>query len=130
MKKLLSTTLILISVSVKAQDTIHIPTRVAKQIATDLVSYDSLKAVHELTSEQLMLTEKKTVVQDSIITLYKQKTADFLKQISAEEQKTAIWQDQYKVVAKKCKKLKANLTFTRITLTGIIGFLTYLYITK
>ena len=130
MKKLLITILLLGSASVKAQDTIHIPTRVAKQIATDLVSCDSLKAVHELTVQHLELVENKSLVQDSIITLYKQKTADFLKQISAEEQKTGIWQDQYKVVAKKCKKLKANLTFTRITLTGIIGFLTYLYITK
>jgi hypothetical protein len=28
------------------------------------------------------------------------------------------------------KKLKVKLTFTQITLTGIIGFLGYLYITK
>lgn len=130
MKKVITLLLIAISSTAYSQDTIHIPTRVAKQIATDLVSCDSLKAVHELTIQHLELVENKSLVQDSIINLYKQKTTDFLKQISAEEQKTAIWQDQYKVVAKKCKKLKAKLAFTKITLTGIIGGLTYLYITK
>ena len=130
MKKLLTLLLILGATTGYTQDTIHLPTRVAKQIATDLVNCDSLKAVHELTTQQLIHTEEKTVIQDSIITLYKQKSIDYVKQISAEERKTEIWQDQYKVVAKQCKKLKAKLTFTKITLSAIIGGLTYLYIMK
>jgi hypothetical protein len=130
MKKLITIAFILGVATGYAQDTVHIPTRVAKQIATDLVKYDSLKAVHELTAQQLIHTEEKTVIQDSIITLYKLKATDYDKQISAEERKTGIWQDQYKEVAKKCKKLKTKLVFTRIALSAIIGGITYLYIVK
>ena len=130
MKKLITILLILVASTGYTQDTIHIPAKVAKQIVKDLVNCDSLGAVHTLTVQQLIHTEEKTVIQDSMITLYKQKSTDYVKQISAEERKTEIWQDQYKVVAKQCKKLKAKLTFTKITLYAIIGGLTYLYITK
>jgi hypothetical protein len=130
MKQLILILLLGFATSSQAQDTIKLPTRVAKQIVKELVSCDSLKAVHELTIQQLMLTENKVSAQDSMITVYKQKSTDYAKEISAEERKTELWQGQFKIVAKKCKKLKTNLTFTRITLTGIIGFLSYLYITK
>ena len=57
----------------KAQDTVKIPTPIAKQIAKELVSCDSLKAIHELTVEQLTLTESKVVLKDSIISNHVQK---------------------------------------------------------
>lgn len=130
MKNTLIVLSLLIGLQVKSQDTIKLPYPVAKQIVKDLTSCDSVKAIHEQVKIQLAFTEQKTVAQDTIINTYKLKTDNYIKQIDAEQQKTQIWQDQYKTVAKKCKKLKATLTFTRITLSAVIGFLGYLYITK
>ena len=63
----------LLPVLAKSQDTVHIPVPVARQIAKDLVTYDSLKDVHTLIVDQLKLTEDKVVLKDSIIDSYKQK---------------------------------------------------------
>lgn len=130
MKHLVVVLLLGFSTVVQAQDTIKLPTRIAKQIVKELVDCDSLKAVHQLSIQQLMLTENKVSIQDSIITVYKQRSSDYAKQINAEQQKTDLWQGQFKIITKKYKKLKTNLTFTRISLVGIIGFLSYLYIMK
>lgn len=130
MKRFLIILLILGATTGYAQDTIHIPTKVAKQIVKELVSCDSLTAVHTLTTRQLMLTEQKVSAQDSIITVYKQKATDYVKQINAEQQKTTIWQDQYKILTKKYRKLKVNCIAVSVVLTGITGYVAYLYITK
>lgn len=130
MKQILIVVFLLVTVAAKSQDTVKLPAHVAKQVVKDLVVCDSVKAEHEITKQLLILAEKESSAQNIIIDEYKKKTLDFLAQISAEEQKTAIWQDQYKDLAKKNKRLKTTLTITRITLTGIIGFLGYLYITK
>lgn len=122
--------LLLLNVAAKSQDTVKLPAHVAKQVVKDLIICDSVKAEHEATKQLLILAEKESNAQGIIIEEYKKKTQDYLTQLTAEEQKTAIWQDQYKDLAKKNKKLKTTLTITRITLTGIIGFLGYLYITK
>lgn len=130
MKQLLTILFLTLAVVAKSQDTIKIPTPAAKQIVKDLVSCDSLKAVHTLTVQQLTITEQKILAQDTVISTYKNKVKDYIAQIDAEQQKTTIWQDQHKAMTKKYKKLKATLTFTRITLSAAIGFLGYLYITK
>lgn len=130
MKKLLLIILLLGSVSVKGQDTIHIPTYVAKQIAKDLVSYDSTKAVLGLTEEQLNLTEQKVVLKDSIITQYVQKGIMYEERIKNEQLKFDTQGTYIKQLEKKNKKLKVELLFTKITLSAIIGGLGYLYITK
>lgn len=114
----------------KSQDTIHIPTLVAKQIAKELVGCDSAKAILELTKEQLTLTENKVVLKDSIISGYVQKGIMYEERIKNEQLKfdtQGKWVDQLR---KQNKKLKAKLLFTKITLSAVIGGLTYLYITK
>jgi hypothetical protein len=114
----------------KSQDTIHIPYSVAKQVAKDLVSGDSAKAVLELTKEQLTLTEQKVVLKDSIISNHVQKGIMYEERIKNEQLKFDTqnkWVDQLR---KQNKKLKVKLVFTKITLSGIIGGLTYLYFTK
>jgi hypothetical protein len=55
MKKLLLI-LLLSPLFTLAQDTIKLPASVAKTVAKELTSYDSLKAVHGLTVQQLLLT--------------------------------------------------------------------------
>ncbi len=130
MKKLLITILLLGSVSVKGQDTIHIPTVVAKQIAKDLISYDSTKAILELTEDQLGLTEQKVVLKDSIIAQHTQKGIMYEERIKNEQLKFDTQGTYVKQLEKKNKKLKVKLLFTKITLSAIIGGLGYLYITK
>jgi hypothetical protein len=118
------------NVTYYTEDTIKLPYSVAKQIAKELVGCDSAKAILEVTKEQLTLTESKVVLKDSIISNHVQKGIMYEERIKNEQLKfdtQGKWVDQLR---KQNKKLKAKLTFTQITLTGIIGFLTYLYITK
>ena len=114
----------------KSQDTIHIPYHVAKQIAKELVSYDSTKAVLELTKEQLTLTEQKVVLKDSIISNHVQKGIMYEKRIKNEQLKFKTQGKFVDILKNENKKLKVKLVFTKVTLSAVIGGLTYLYITK
>ena len=114
----------------KSQDTVKIPTPIAKQIARELVGCDSTKAILELTKEQLTLTESKIVLKDSIISGHIQKGIMYEKRIKNEQAKFDTQGLFVKQLQKQNKKLKVKLTFTRITLSAIVGGLTYLYITK
>ena len=114
----------------KAQDTVKIPTPIAKQIAKELVSCDSLKAIHELTVEQLTLTENKVTLKDSIISNHVQKGIMYEERIKNEQLKFDTQGLFVKQLQKQNKKLKVKLVFTKITLGGVIGGLTYLYFTK
>jgi hypothetical protein len=112
------------------EDTIHLPYSVAKKIAKELVGCDSAKAILELTKEQLTLTEQKVTLKDSIISGHVQKGIMYEERIKNEQLKFDTqnkWVDQLR---KQNKKLKVKLVFTKITLSGIIGGLTYLYFTK
>jgi len=130
MKKLLITILILGSVSVKGQDTIHIPTYVAKQVAKDLVSGDSAKALLSLTTDQLTLTEQKVTLKDSIIANYVMKDSLYETRIKNQEAISNLQKQYINDLQKANKKLKVKLTFTKTVLGAIIGTLGYLYITK
>ena len=114
----------------KAQDTVKIPTPIAKQIAKELVGCDSLKAIHELTKEQLTLTEQKVVLKDSIISNHVQKGIMYEERIKNEQLKFDTQGLFVKQLQKQNKKIKVKLVFTKITLGGVIGGLTYLYFTK
>ena len=130
MKKLLLVLVLAIPTLGKSQDTIHLPYPVAKQIAKDLVSCDSTKAVLELTKEQLNLTENKVYLKDLTIDMYVNKGVMYEERIKNEQLKfdtQGKWVDQLR---KQNKKLKVKLAFTKITLSAIIGGLTYLYFTK
>ena len=145
MKKLLLFILLSIPVLVKSQtvtynsarnvnymvvDTIKLPYPVAKQITLDLISGDSAKAELKLTNENVTLLEKKVTLKDSIISGHVQKGIMYEERIKNEQLKfdaQGLW---VKDLQKQNKKLKVKLTFTKITLGGIIGGLTYLYFIK
>jgi CRISPR/Cas system CMR subunit Cmr4 (Cas7 group RAMP superfamily) len=118
------------NVTYYTEDTIKLPYSVAKQVAKDLVSGDSAKAVLELTKEQLTLTEDKVVLKDSIISNHVQKGIMYEERIKNEQLKFETqgkWVDELR---KQNKTLKVKLIFTKITLSAIIGGITYLYFTK
>jgi len=112
------------------QDTVHIPTHVAKQIVKDLVSGDSAKAVLSLCNENVTLLEKKVTLKDSIISGHVQKGLMYEDRIKNEQLKFDAQQKWVDQLRKDNKKLKAKLIFTRILGTAIVGGLGYLYFTK
>lgn len=130
MKQLFTILLLTLATIAKSQDTVKIPTPIAKQIARELVGCDSTKAILELTKEQLTLTESKIVLKDSIISGHIQKGIMYEKRIKNEQLKYDIRERYIGILEKNNKKLKVKLAFTKITLGGVIGGLTYLYFTK
>lgn len=130
MKKLLLVLVLAIPTLGKSQDTIHLPYPVAKQITKDLISGDSAKVELGLCNEHVSLLEQKVSLKDSIITGHTQKGIMYEERIKNEQLKfdtQGKWVDQLR---KQNKKLKVKLAFTKITLSAIIGGLTYLYFTK
>ena len=130
MKQLLTILFLTLATVAKSQDTIKIPTHVAKQVVKDLVVCDSLKAVHELTVSQLTLTEQKLALKDGIINKYEQKDSLHNTHIVNLEKISNTQELYIKDLTKKNKQLKVKLLFTKITLSGIIAGLGYLYLTK
>ena len=114
----------------QTQDTIRIPAPIAKLIVKDLVSGDSAKAELKLSTITISLLESKVTLKDSIISGHVQKGIMYEERIKNEQLKfdaQGLW---VKDLQKQNKKLKVKLTFTKITLGGIIGGLTYLYFIK
>jgi hypothetical protein len=113
-----------------AQDTIKLSTPIAKQVVKDLVSYDSLKAVHALTVQQLTLTERKIDVQSNIIKAHEEKGIMYEQRIKNEQEKFVVQGKWVEDLRKQNKRLKVKLRFIQITGVAVGGILTYLYITK
>ena len=111
---------------VKSQDTIKIPTPIARQIAKDLTVCDSSKAMLDLTSKQLILTEDKVVLKDSIISSFKQKCLMYDVMLINEQEKFKVQGKWVEDLRKMNKQLKSKLLYTKITLSAGIGFLAYL----
>lgn len=111
-------------------DTIKLPTPVAKQIIKDLISGDSAKDELKLTQEQLLLTEKQSFIKDNIINDYVKSGLLYEQRLSNEQDKFKVFGLYTKKIEKQNKKLKTKLLFTKIIGGVIVGGLTYLYITK
>jgi CRISPR/Cas system CMR subunit Cmr4 (Cas7 group RAMP superfamily) len=128
MKQLLIILAFILPIVAKSQDTIHIPTYVAKTIARELVSCDSSKAILTLTKEQLTLTENKVVLKDSIISNYVKKENVYKQVITNQEQKFELQGQWVNELRKQNKTLKVKVLYTKISMGAIIGFLGYLLI--
>ena len=128
MKQLLIILAFILPIVAKSQDTIKIPVPAARQIAKDLATCDSIKAVHELTKEQLILTKDKVILKDNIISNYVDKGIMYEERIQNEQSKFKVqgmWVDDLR---KENKKLKVKVLYTKISMGAIIGFLGYLLI--
>lgn len=99
-------------------------------IAKDLVKGDSALSLLKIKENQLILTEKKVIAKDSIISTYKRKEDNYLNQVNNEMTKVEGWQNQYSELKKEHRKLKIKYRFTKVLSYAIIGGLGYLYITK
>jgi hypothetical protein len=124
MKYLLIILISLLPIAVKSQDTsIKMSTSTARRVAKDLVICDSVKAMLELTKEQLSLTEQKVVLKDSIISNHVNKGIMYETRIQNEQDKFKIQGMWVEDLRKQNKKLKTNLTFTKIVLSVALGVL-------
>jgi hypothetical protein len=112
----------------KSQDTIKIPTPVAKQIVKDLVSCDSIKALHELTKEELILTIDKVVLKDNIIKSYVEKGIMYEQRIVNEQEKFKVQELWVDDLRKDNKRLKAKLLYTKIIMGSIMAIATYIFV--
>ena len=124
--KYILTLLLCLPLLVKSQDTIKIPTPIAKQIARDLVSCDSIKALHALTIEELILTQDKLILKDNIISNYVDKGIMYEERIQNEQSKFKVQELWVDDLRKENKKLKVKVLYTKISMGAIIGFLGYL----
>jgi len=135
MKNLIITLLVfvpLFSFGQIKKDTTQIcfPYSVGKQIALDLNKLDQLTELVKLTDKELKETQKKVVVQDSIITTMELKEDNYLLQIKKEGEKYTIVDDQNKDLRTDIKKLKTKNTIIEIVGGAIIGALTYITLFK
>lgn len=96
----------------------------------DLISGDSAKAELKLTEAQLVQTEKKVVLKDSVITTLRLKEVNYLTMIGAEKEKFRIVEDYSKKLEWDLKKEKVKGKFKSILGTGVIAVLTFFLITK
>jgi hypothetical protein len=126
MKQLLIILAFILPIVAKSQDTIKIPVPAARQIAKDLVIYDSIKAIHELTKEQLILTEDKVILKDSIISSYRVKCIMYDTMLINEKEKFAVQGQWINELHKQNKTLKTKLIFTRIVSVAFIALITYI----
>ena len=106
------------------------PIPVVKQIMKDLLVGDSAKAELKLTEAQLVLTENKVVLKDSVITTLRLKEVNSLTIIDAEKEKFRIVEDYSKKLEWDLKKEKVKGKFKSILGTGVIAVLTFFLITK
>ena len=106
------------------------PIPVVKQIMKDVLSGDSAKAQLKLTEEQLIQTEKKVVLKDSIINTLRLKEENYNTIIGAERQKFDIMEKYSKKLEFDLKKERVKNKFKSILGTGVIAVLGFFLITK
>jgi hypothetical protein len=108
----------------------YFPIPVVKQIVKDLMSGDSAKAVLKLTEQQLLETENKVIMKDSVITMLRDKESNYIKMLDAQNQKYSILEDHTKKVEWALKKEKVKNKFKSILGGGALIALTFLLLTK
>ena len=112
------------------QPTKCFPIPVVKQITKDLLSGDSAKAQLKLTGLQLLETENKVVMKDSVISLLRIKEINYQTIIGAQDQKYSILENHTKKVELNLKKEKIKNKLTSGLAGVVILGLTFLLITN
>lgn len=101
------------------------PISITKKIAQDLLKGDSAISELKLTNIQLLETEKKIFMKDSIIYNHEQKQKNYIKIIDLEKEKFSTLQDYTNKVELKLEKIEKKYkitTYTSVFLFGIIIF--------
>ena len=106
------------------------PMPVVKLIMKDLIGGDEAKAQLKLTEQQLIETEKKVSLKDSVISTLRLKEVNYQTIIDSEKQKFEIMEKYSKKLEFDLKKEKVKNKFKSIVGTGVIVALSFFLITK
>ena len=130
MKKLVIIPLFILAFNCFSQDTVKLPTHVARQVVKDLVDYESVKAQLKLIKEQMDVMDQVSQAKDAIILNYKYKVENCESRIEVEKRIVDLYKQEATRLKKEYRKLKLKTTLTKIGSGVIIGTLTYLLIVK
>jgi hypothetical protein len=112
------------------QPTKCFPIPVVKLIIKDLMSGDSAKAQLRLVGDQLLETEKKVELKDSVISLLRVKESNYNVIIDAQNQKYSTLDAHTKKVEWDLKKEKVKNKFTSVLSGVAVAALTFFLIIK
>jgi len=112
------------------QPTKCFPIPVVKLIIKDLMSGDSAKAQLKLVGDQLLETEKKVELKDSVISLLRVKESNYNVIIDAQNQKYSTLEGHTKKVEWDLKKQKVKNKFTSVLSGVAVVALTFFLIIK
>jgi hypothetical protein len=112
------------------QPTKCFPIPVVKLIIKDLMSGDSAKAQLKLVEDQLLKTEKKVELKDSVISLLRIKESNYNVIIGAQNQKYSTLDAHTKKVEWDLKKEKVKNKFTSVLSGVAVAALTFFLIIK
>ena len=130
MKKLVILPLLIIAFNCFSQDTVKLPTHVARQIIKDLVDYERIKAELKLIKEQMDVMDQVSQAKDTIILNYEYKIENCENRIEIEKKITDLYKQEAVRLKKEYRNLKLKTTLTKIGSGVIIGTLAYLLIAK
>ena len=94
------------------------PIHVAKQIAKDLLRGDSVMAELKLVNEQLVKTEEKVSLKDSVISIMVIKEKNYISIIDAQDGKFTVMENYSKKLEFQLKKEKVKNKFT-LMISGV-----------
>jgi len=112
------------------QPTKCFPIPVVKLIIKDLMSGDSAKSQLKLVEDQLLKTEKKVELKDSVISLLRIKESNYNVIIDAQNQKYSTLETHTKKVEWDLKKEKVKNKFTSVLSGVAVAALTFFLIIK
>ena len=106
------------------------PISIVKLITKDLIIGDSAKNLLKITERQLLETENKIILKDSVINSYINKENNYKLIINGERTKFETLEDFNKNLQLSLKKSKFNTKLTSTISITIIGILTGLILIK
>jgi hypothetical protein len=106
------------------------PIPVVRLIMKDLISGDSAKAELKLTEKQLLETEKKVIIKDSIINLLREKETKYKTIMDLQHEKYVMQRRYSDKLEIDLKKQIVKNKFGTVLGIGVIGLLTFLLIVK
>ena len=110
--------------------TVVIPSKVARLIIKDLISYDATKLELKVTQELLLNIENKVSTQTSIIKQYEIKDNQWKQMVANYDSQVLAYKNMTNDLQKDLRKAKVKGFYNKFGLTLGLAAVTYLYITK
>jgi hypothetical protein len=116
--------------TVTKDSTVVIPSKVARLIIKDLISYDATKLELKVTQEMLLNIESKVSNQSLIIKQYEIKDSQWKQMITNYDTQVLAYKNMTNDLQNDLRKSKLKGFYNKFGLTLGLATVTYLYITK